>query len=241
MFSGCNAGAARRAGLRVRPRPRSSSAGVTFCESLESRRMLNAGDLDPTFNGTGKTTFPLNTNIVTIDGEDVGVQSTGKVIVAGDTSNGKLVVARFNTDGTHDTTFGSFGDGTVTTDFHDTYNLGNVSVTGVAVQPFDDKIVVVGSAPQITGVTEMIVARFTTDGLLDPTFSGDGKDTVGLFETNFGYSGATDVAIQTDGKIVIGGYFRDDTLNATSDMAVVRYNTNGTLDNTFDGNGVRLI
>jgi uncharacterized delta-60 repeat protein len=73
------------------------------------------------------------------------------------------------------------------------------------------------------------LARYNPNGSLDPTFSGDGKQT-----TNFGrFDGAGAMAIQPDGKIVAAGGALD------GDFGLARYKPNGALDPTFSGDGMQ--
>jgi uncharacterized delta-60 repeat protein len=118
----------------------------------------------------------------------------------------------------------SFGtDGRVTTSFPGG-SLGNA----VAIQP-DQKIVAVGAAPGPLGNGAFAVARYETDGTLDPTFSADGRLTTVI---GGGGDEARSVAIQSDGKIVVVG---------TQDLqwiVVVRYLADGRRDRTFGLHGV---
>src|SRR5262245_30283891 len=118
--------------------------------------------------------------------------------------------------------------------------VGNFSdiAKAVAVQA-DGKIVVVGqsstvaSNPSLFGAYNFSVCRLNPDGTFDNSFSDDGKLLIPTGE----FSGiATAVKIQADGKILVAGR---GFYNATSeDFTVVRLNTNGSLDNSFDGDGV---
>lgn len=130
--------------------------------------------------------------------------------------------------GALDTTFS--GDGKVQTDFGSDADFG----FGVAIQG-DGKVVVAGYTGTGTqSIHRFAVARYTTGGKLDKTFSGDGKVTTGFsvcvpFCIPFDAE-AADVAIQPNGKIVVVGY-------SGGSFAIVRYNKNGTLDTTFSGDG----
>lgn len=114
----------------------------------------------------------------------------------------------------------SFGDGGITT----TEIPGNAYA--LARQP-DGKIIVVGYG--VGGV--WAVARYTDSGQLDPTFSGDGWTTV---DFGAGLDYATAVAIQSDGKIVVGGIAKNPSW---SDFALVRFHADGSLDETFSEDG----
>jgi len=149
------------------------------------------------------------------------LQPDGKIVLAGGTSV-DFALARYNTDGTFDTTFSS--DGKLTTDFASGYDYAN----SVAIQR-DGKIVVAGG-----GFGDFAIARYNTDGTLDTTFSKDGKQTTDFAS---GDEIASSVALQSNGKIVVAGY----TIGANSgynyDFALARYNADGTPDTTFSGDG----
>jgi uncharacterized delta-60 repeat protein len=154
----------------------------------------------------------------------VALQGDGKIVVVGFTgagSGGDFALARYNPDGTLDTSFS--GDGRQTTNF-----AGRDESTGVALQ-VDGKIVAVGGTSGI-GFRDFALARYNPDGSLDPSFSGDGKQ-----RTDFGgFDEGAGVAVQTDGKIVAVG--RAGSVYADR-FAIARYNPNGTLDTSFSGDG----
>jgi uncharacterized delta-60 repeat protein len=179
------------------------------------------GDLDTTFGTGGKvvTNFGPGTTSddVRYDGS-MALQADGKILVSGISGN-NFGLARYNTNGTLDTSFD--GDGKVTTDF------GSVDFGyAVAVQS-DGKIVVAGS-----NSIQIALARYNTDGSLDTSFDGDGKVTT---QAGTSFSEAYTIAVQADGKILAAGTADDASGNFL--FAVVRYNTNGTLDTSFDGDG----
>ena len=158
----------------------------------------------------------------------MAVQSDGKIVAAGYASmtSADFAVARYNTDGTLDDTFA--GSGTVTTDFFNELDYAQA----VAIQA-DGKIVAGGLARM--GTEDVIaIVRYNPDGSLDMTFSGDGKAY-----TDFGLaSELTGLAIQSDGKIVaVGGVYPA----GGAECAVVRYNTDGSLDTSFSVDGKVLV
>ncbi len=177
------------------------------------------GSLDASFSGDGRQTTDFSPDAFDRDeATGVALQTDGKIVAVGPIGGGDFALARYNTDASLDTSFS--GDGKQTTDFG-----GSDEANGVALQT-DGKIVAVGA-----GAGDFALARYNTDGTLDPSFSGDGKQT-----TNFaGFDQASGVAIQADGKIVaVGG--TGDQLSGDG-FALVRYNTNGTLDTSFSGDG----
>ncbi|MBK9628287.1 MAG: hypothetical protein IPO56_11455 [Flavobacteriales bacterium] len=108
------------------------------------------------------------------------------------------------------------------------FGTGDDIDSRIAIQP-DGSIVVAGGANNGTD-SDFAVARYNTDGTLDNSFSGDGKMTTDFGTDDYGRS----VAIQPDGKVVVAGYSNN---GLYSDLSLARYNTDGTLDNTFSGDG----
>ena len=203
------------------------AAGSAFLDRryIGVARYKADGSLDKTFNGSGKliTGFKeKNTGY-----NSTAIQKDGKIVAGGRTWNGQnydFAVARYNTNGGLDNTFN--GIGVRITDFgNDNY------VRSVALQP-DGKIVAAGSAFS-GGKFNFALARYNTDGSLDNTFSGDGKQTTSLVGSNFAMS----VALQSDGKIVVGGY--TNVYTGGIDFSIARYNPDGTLDNTFSEDGIQ--
>ena len=180
------------------------------------------GTLDPTFDLDGVATAAIGPTGTEDVAYAVAIQPDGKVVVAG-RSGGDFAVVRFNADGSLDTTFGSNGHVTTSVSSGTASPPWASEARGVVIQP-DGKIVVAGSSGGSS--TDFGVVRYNADGSLDTTFSGDG-----IVITRVGLSGgpAYAVALQSDGKIVVGGGYWD--------FELVRYNTDGSLDTTFDGDG----
>src|SRR5262249_3413666 len=87
------------------------------------------------------------------------------------------------------------------------------------------------------GLADFAVVRYTANGTPDSSFGKNGEVTTS-FGGSYGINYATDVAIQGDGKIVAGGYAGGSSVKGNSyDFALVRYNVNGALDNTFGSGG----
>ena len=200
------------------------------------------GTLDITFGTLGKNTATIQNNSVTC--YSVGLQSTGKIVVCGvyATSFNNIFLARFTSNGALD---GSFGGGfgyviTAASAFGPvTFNNGNCMSYSLAIQS-DDKIVVGGEVENPT--TNFIyfgLARYTaTTGGLDGTFGTSG--TVAQLFNNTDDEAGNSVAIQSDGKILLGGNVR--THNGSNfRFAVSRYSTSGAVDTTFGVNGLVTI
>jgi uncharacterized delta-60 repeat protein len=212
---------------------------------LVSRQIAQAvdGDLDRTFGtcsvptletcGKVMSDFDHSTDIANA----VAIQTDGKLVVVGTTyinndyTNEDFAVARYNPNGTLDTTFGVGGK--IQTDFP---GLAAVA-SSVVIQP-DGKIVVAGGAfPLFTFLGDFKVVRYNQDGSLDSSF---GKG--GIVTTSFPGQGsyAFAVALQPDGKIIAAGtdfVAFDPGESSDTDFALARYNPNGTPDSTFSGDG----
>ena len=188
------------------------------------------GSLDTSFNGTGKitTNFGGDGNA---EGQSVAVQTDGKIVVVGyATAAGvqQFAVARYNADGTLDTSFG--GTGQVVT----AVGISGSNATGVALQK-DGKIVVSGYGVNNSGRGyDFACLRYNTDGSLDQGFGDHGKVTTVVGQ---GDGKANSVAVQTDGKIIVAG---SAYVGNTSEFAVVRYNASGKLDMSFNAAGSPL-
>jgi uncharacterized delta-60 repeat protein len=186
-------------------------------ESLESRRLLSGGQLDTSFSGDGKATAKFTTDLTNTA---VAIEGNKTLIVGTAGVNDDIAMARFNFDGSPDTSFGSAGTGVI--QIHPDGDSDNLNVAEAVAIDGQGRIVVVGAAGD-----NMLVLRFNSNGSLDKSFDHDG--IVGI-DFGFGNSAqANTVAIQTDGKIVVageGGF-------TGNQIAVARLNSNGSLDTTF--------
>lgn len=184
-------------------------------------------------DGTADNTFSTD-GIVTTDFGDwdeatsIAIQSDGKIVVAGSAFNGstfELAMARYNSDGTLDNSFGTAGK--VTTDV----GFGDDHANAIAIQP-DGKILISGGTDASSGSGDFVLVRYNANGVVDGSF-GSG----GIVITDFGASAAMcyGLGIQTDGKVVLSGGVTNGT---GSDFATVRHNTDGSLDLTFSVDGI---
>ena len=205
-------------------------AGSTSCApctdySFAVVRYNPDGSLDTSFNGTGIVSTPVGTGS---GASDLAIQADGTIVVAGWSRNSNFAIVRYNADGSLDTSFN--GSGKVVTP------VGYAS--SVAIQA-DGKIVVAGSSSGSILDSYFVIVRYNPDGSLDTSFNGTGNAI-----TSVGNSGssASDLAIQTDGKIVVAGGSLAAAGNwKTTDCAIVRYNPDGSLDTSFGGTGKILI
>jgi uncharacterized delta-60 repeat protein len=195
------------------------------------------GDLDYAFNRPTGYVATLAPNAEAGGSADVGLQSDGKIIAAGlsnfEYGAGRVIIARYNVDGTLDTSFGS--NGILSHEFDD--ESGALSV----VIQSDDKIVIGGYA-ESGGTHKFLVARFTKNGKeLDTTFNGTGyRTTLTEFDATADNAQIFKIGLQQDEKIVATGYYYI-TGDEIRKIGVVRYKTDGTIDDTFGTGGVTKI
>ena len=164
-------------------------------------------------NATFSSSFNIGVQGFSSQVQVFATQSDGKILAGGSfvqysgSSSNRMI--RLNKDGTIDTSF----------------NLGtgfNSTVFNIIVQP-DDKIIAIGSFGTYSGSTALGIARININGTRDTTFNvGTGLN----FNPNYA------LALQPDGKIIIGGSFT--TYSGSSAIRIARINTNGTLDTTFN-------
>jgi uncharacterized delta-60 repeat protein len=237
------------AGRRKQRSSRSGAVRTTKLgvEWLENRRMLAAGDLDTTFGGgDGLVVQDLgigkHENIFAS-----AVQADGKVVVVGSAINAvgvggrDFLIARFNENGSLDTSFGTSG-----------YTILDMSDPGTGGSNIDDQandlviqsdgsIIVAGTASKITtGTTRFnafALAKLTSTGQLDTSFDGDGKQFTHIDHNSLSQkaaASATAVAVDSQGRIVVGGTVNM-TFTTRNDFVVARYNANGSIDTSFVG------
>ena len=187
-----------------------------------------SGSLDTGFGKSGIVTTSIGS------GDDaahaLGIQSDGKIVVAGNSSNSNsskndFALARYNTDGSLDTGFGT--GGIITT------SIGSINdaASALGIQS-DGKIVAAGSSYNGSKY-DFALARYNANGTLDTGFGTGGIVTTSIGSNN-DYANAL---IQSDGRIVVAGRSFNSSSNKY-DFALVRYNANGTLDTTFGTGGI---
>ena len=197
------------------------SVGQADGDFLVARYNLG-GSLDPSFSGDGRTRTSFSGGA---EATAVALQPDGKIVVVGSESDVRFALARYNPNGSLDTSFS--GDGKQTTSFTIGGEFIYNAAFGVALQG-NGKIIAVGGTGS-TGPSDFALARYNPNGSLDTSFSGDGKQTTDFGSAN---DGARAVALQADGKIVAVG-----SAGAFDLFALARYNPNGSLDTSFSGDG----
>ena len=197
--------------LAVQPDAKVLIAGWFFEVNGERRATiarLNAdGSVDGSFNPGSGAGYTI---------EDLAIQADGKIVIVGrfTSFNGvsRSGIARLNTDGSLD---GDFDPGTGVDNFGPPY------VASVTLQS-DGRILLGGNFVSVAGQTRGRIARLNSNGSLDTTFNpSSGADNTVM-----------KVAVQTDGKIVLGGYFRQ--VNGVARNSIARLNSDGNLDTSFD-------
>ncbi len=195
--------------------------------------VFDPGDLDATFGDGGKVITDLST-----DGDranDVAIQADGKIVVLGSVrigsnSENQYTLTRYNVDGTLDTTFGDGGK-IITTIEHTFSNEGSLIISP------NGNILIAGSVNSTSGgYIDFLLAQFNTDGTPTTSFGDNGVITtaVGTWTDK-----ANSITLQPDGKIILGGSYYRYNGDSNEDFALVRYNADGSLDDSF-GNGGKV-
>ena len=193
-------------------------------------RRTATGTVDTSFGNQGVVTTTF-TSVTQTAPTAIAIQSDGKILAAGHVSGGvtifnDMIVVRYNTDGSVDTTFASGGILRVERTTHTIVN--DLIVLG------DGSIMVGGGE-----AGKLFLAKLTSAGALDSTFG-----TGGILNTSavpgFSFGNIKSLTIQSDGKILAAATVQDNFTLATS-ISVVRYLPNGTLDSSFDVDGMQQI
>lgn len=210
-------------------------AGITDStngyQEIALARFNSDGVLDDGFGNGGALTLDLGGSH---DRADALIQQAdGKLVIAGASISGDrylMVLVRFNSDGTIDTTFGS--SGTTLVDFG-----GGSGSTGSAIgQQSDGKLVVAGTVYDGGwGAGDVGIARLTANGALDRSFDGDGRLRVDVSEQDQAF----DVAIQLDDAIVVGGC--SFSAAGIGGAALLRVHGDGSMDNSFGNAGKAVL
>ncbi|MEO6753703.1 MAG: FG-GAP-like repeat-containing protein [Chthoniobacteraceae bacterium] len=203
-------------------------AGTTFNGSKDDFALVRytaTGALDTSFGANGKVTTAIGSR--DDFGRSVALQDDGKIVVGGHSSlsptQDAFALARYHGDGSLDASFNTTGKATTS------IGSGLDDAYGVAVQR-DGKIVLAGRS-QNGSRGRFAAARYTVSGALDTGFGSGGKVITSIGSVD---DSAASVAVQRDGKILLGGYSDD---GAGHDFAVVRYRGDGSLDDAFNHGG----
>ncbi len=184
------------------------------------------GGIDTSFGDMGKVATYFNG--FDAPGTATALQADGKILMIGqafDGGDGKAIMCRYNADGQLDTSFGI--GGSVMTTIDSSQLVGD----SIAVQA-DGKIIIAGGrsfGKSATFSSDFFVARYLSDGTLDMSFDSDGIQNI---DFNGGYDRADTVLIQSDGKVLVGGYSAEN-----NGVGLARFNQDGSLDLSFGING----
>jgi uncharacterized delta-60 repeat protein len=209
---------------------------------LEDRTTPAAvGGLDQTFNGTGVTTAAFDLGGLNADtAAAVAVQRDGKIVVVGSAKGAgtdvDFAVARFNTDGTLDATFGSGGKVAIGFDL----GGGNEDrATSVAID-LGGRIFVAGYAQvDAAGDYDFAVLRLTPDGALDPTFGGDGRATVAFDRGGTNADKTSGIAISSTLGVVAVGTVQVGPVDTDFGVALLKFD--GVPDPAFNDTGTATV
>jgi len=185
------------------------------------------GTIDTSFaNGNGYNTFLFSGTVN--KAYDLSIQNDNKILMCGITlfnSQYDLALLRINSNGIIDTTFGI--NGKITTNISIFESLFSLTLQS------DGKIIVAGETLNDNYDTDICVIRYLSNGIIDTTFGNNGIVITNLNNTNNDTSKT--VVIQQLDKIIVAGYTYNEIYYS---IALVRYNTNGTLDKNFGLNGI---
>ncbi len=212
--------------------------------NMAAVRYLANGSLDTGFGTNGIFVLPLTApEYSSASGIAVELQPDGKILLAGygrtlTSINAIFLLVRLNANGTLDTTFGSGG--------RTFYDLGSLNAYGgLASMVFDaaqNKIYLGGTIAidYNNSIYGYGVVRFNGNGSLDTTFNGTGAQTFRLGDSGGLFTALTDIALQSDGKIIATGGIQYIAAGGESieSFGTARINVNGTLDSSFGTGGI---
>jgi uncharacterized delta-60 repeat protein len=195
------------------------------------------GSLDASFGADGVVVHDDAAGGSGYDGGSaISIDAAGQILVAGHSDNARgdtdMVIWRYNTDGSLDTSFGA--DGVVV---HDDAAGGSGYDRGSAISiDAAGQILVAGYSNNASDNSDMVIWRYNTDGSLDTSFGADGivvhDDAAGGSDDDRGSA----ISIDAAGQILVAGY--SNNASGNSDMVIWRYNADGSLDTGFGADGI---
>jgi uncharacterized delta-60 repeat protein len=194
---------------------------------FELMRLDGAGAVDGAFGSAGVVRTPIGSGNAAVYA--IALQPDGKIVAAGSVTSATgafLGVARYETDGTLD---GSFGEGGIV--LTGVGGTGYYAPAAVAIQP-DGRIVVASTTADPVVYYRALIVRYDTTGVLDSTFGTDGSSVLPGPEATY----AVGVVLQPDGKIVAAA----DTIHGAVNFLLARWNPDGSPDATFGTGGTAL-
>ncbi len=213
-----NAGAA----IHMTIQPLDQKIVTVSDEGTDALTRLNAdGSVDTSFGNNGTTPVPF-WGPITMAGNDFLIGGSRKV----DQQTTAMAVAKISSSGS---TVAGFGvNGVATANFGSKSGAQAYSIREDAL----GNIIAAGTVTQFKKTQDFGIARFSSAGILDTSFNGSGR-------LSYDHSGASDhaydIAVQGDGRMVVGGLFG---ISGGSDFGLMRFWADGTRDTTFGANGV---
>ena len=182
-------------------------------------RLNSNGTLDTGFGNGGKAQIPFNGNESFV--QSMAVQTDGKIVLGGYTVLGAkdFALARVNSNGTLDTSFGT--NGKVITTLNTSYSD---LITDLVIEPNGN--IIAGGCTSSENSPRLCLVRYLPNGSLDTSFN-----STGILINQLNYSRNCTIARQIDGKYVVGGGFD------AAVFEIYRYNSNGSIDTSFGVNG----
>ena len=198
-------------------------------DDLAVAKITADGIMDTTFGVNGWVILPFDD--LASYGDDLAIQDDGKIVISGFALNGQnrfqVAAARLNADGSVDNSFGTGGKVI--------FNVGDWNDFGEGIAIQSDGKILIGGHKWIANLGQrhdLFVARLNTDGTMDTSYGTNGVATARLVD---GANYANDMVIQADDKPILMGYT---IIQGLIDMAMVRFDTDGNLDPTFDDDGM---
>lgn len=215
------------------------TAGSGVAPAFGLVRYNEDGSLDGSFGIGGIVVTDFDTGFGNDIASGAALQSDGKIVLVGvvdfNANQGSFTVVRYNTDGTLDNSFGSGGKVV-----HNIETNAYDGASKVAIQP-DGKIVVVGHFIISGSIQRELLVRYNTDGSLDGSFGTGGIVRTSMGSGEGGGNRGLAITLQSDGKIITTGTTRVVGSSTFWDACIVRYNSNGSPDNSFNSIGRRTI
>lgn len=197
---------------------------IFLCNSASAQ----PGVLDQTFGTQGKVVTQADTNWLNY--QSMVLQPDGKIILVAWADGTGILLVRYKTDGSLDSTFGTNGKATGAPI---TYSM-RTEVIPVALQP-SGKIIVGGMSVDVHGATQWAVCRFNSNGSFDNSFGVNG---VASSTNGSGDNAINSLAIRPDGRIVAGGTLDMGIVTQFTQFALMQFSESGILDSSFGTNGI---
>lgn len=202
-------------------------------------RILPTGELDKSFGVNGKVALPNDSSGCRLIPEAIIASADGGFVIAG--TGCYFDVAKFNADGSLNSSFGDNNSGVTQLTAINHPNSVFDFVAQISVREAENGKLVLATSHTVTGTidtAQFALTRLNSNGSLDTTFNGNGSN---FYSPGPNGSYATDLVIQADGKIVVSGMTNLVTDALSEQFVIARFNADGALDTSFNGNGSQLI